>query len=109
MKVKLRRTWFTPIGTRARKGIHEDLPIEWAEKLPSDAVIMDMDDAAPAIPLIVKDLPEENPALAYDLERTAGDAEQRVRELAEIDSPYATADEEVEAATDEGEDNDDDV
>ena len=82
MKVKLRRTWFTPLGTRARKGTHENLPIEWLDKLPSDAMVLDKgEDEAPVIPLIVKDLPDER--FAYDLARAAGDAEQKIREDAD--------------------------
>ncbi len=73
MKVKLRRTWFTPRGTRLRKGTHDGLPDGWENQLPSDAKVLDYDE-----PDIEPVETERDERFAYDEQRAADEETARI-------------------------------
>lgn len=108
MDVRLRRTWFAPDisgnmsdkyvnlqgrvvarGHRLRKGVHRNLPDEWRDKLPSDAVVL----KEPEDYKLKEDEREHDPVVSddspaggdLDLDRTAEEHLHRIQEEAEAE------------------------
>ncbi len=81
MDVRIRRAWIAPGDMRLRKGVHRDLPDEWLDLLPRDAVIYK---AGAKIALAQTDYeyqyeggefdePIDDPRKGMDLDRVSGD------------------------------------
>ncbi len=87
MKVILKRNWFAPGGRRFRKGISSstavEIPDSFKECLPVDAKVVGEDYAEPQVAREPDTLSEAAALYGADPDRAAGEAAEKVKEMAE--------------------------
>ncbi len=107
MRVILKRNWFAPGGRRFRKGISAstsvEIPDHLEKNLPSDAKVVDEDYVEPKAPREPDTLSEAAALYGADPDRAAGEAAEKVKDLAEqeLSAQALQAELATEAADDE--------